>query len=58
MKIMFPKSDGAHINHEVRVPIYILIFAIYLSRRVGVRRKNRMKLYTNRISKGRMEIIV
>ena len=32
MKIVSPKSDEAHIDHKVRVPIYILIFAIYLSR--------------------------
>jgi len=52
------KSDKAHIDHKVRVPIYILIFAIYLSQSQWVGEKNRMNLNTDRIRKGRVEVLV
>lgn len=53
------ESDAcsAHIDYKVRVPIYILVFTIYLNRPQSSAVSAKRKVGTNRISERRVEVL-
>jgi hypothetical protein len=50
---------ATHVDYKVRVPIYFLIFAIYLKEKLSdLLANSKEKRIANWISKGRVEVLI